>query len=64
MLDKKLIVMMKKIYIEPALTQITLTNVNIICASSFSPDGTDVKNADPTPQDADFAASRINVWED
>lgn len=56
--------MMKKIYIEPALTQITLTNVNIICVSSFSPDGTDVKNADPTPQDADFAASRINVWED
>lgn len=55
---------MKKIYIEPALTRITLTNVNIICASSFSPDGTDVKNTDPTPQDADFAASRINVWED
>lgn len=55
---------MKKRYIQPTLIQSYIANSIMICASSFSPDGTDVKNADPTPQDADFAASRINVWED
>lgn len=64
MLDKRLVMMKKRIYIRPALTHIKLTNVNIICSSSFSPDGTDMKNANPTPEDADYAASRINVWED